>query len=314
MDKPLVSVLIPCFNAARYIGETLRSVRAQTYPNIETIVVDDGSTDASAAVVREFPDVILHQQPNAGVTAARNAAFARSRGEFIQYLDADDLLAPDKIELQMGRLRDRPLCVATAEWGRFYSDPAETQFKPDDTWADHDPRGWLALSGRNGLGMMFPGLWLIPRGVAVAAGPWNETLGRALGEDAEYFTRIVLKAQNIFFCKGAKVYYRSGIGGASSKKTAAAWRSQAVVIDLCEKHVLAAENSERMRAGFAKSWQGLAHACYPYDRELANSALARARALSPVVIRPTGGRAFNIISAVAGWRIARQLQVYSGRN
>src|SRR5262245_3615788 len=125
----LVSILIPCFNAARFVAKTIESALDQTHKNIEIIVVDDGSTDNSAEVVANYGSVQLLRQKNAGVTCARNVALRRSRGDFIQYLDADDLISPDKIERQLaclvGRNED---CVATAEWGRFYTDPRETRF------------------------------------------------------------------------------------------------------------------------------------------------------------------------------------------
>lgn len=283
---------------------------AQSYRPLEIIVVDDGSTDGSADEVRRFADIRLIRQENAGAATARNVALAHSRGEFIQYLDADDLLSPEKIALQMARLSANPDCIASAEWGRFYSDAGETTFVPDKTWTDLDALDWLALSREDGIGMMYPALWLIPRGITDRTGPWNEAVSTAPGEDAEYFTRAVLAARRVLFCPGARTYYRSGIGGASSRKH---FRSQAMVIDLCQRNTLAVENSPRMRKGFAKAWQHLAHSCYPYDRGVALKALRRAEALDPVEIRPGGGPVFHVLSAVVGWKLARRLQVWSGR-
>ena len=95
--SPKVSVLIPCFNAERFIGETLESVFHQTWPKIEVIVVDDGSCDESVIEVQRFAGVRLIRQDHIGAAAARNRAYAESTGAFIQILDADDLIAPDKI-------------------------------------------------------------------------------------------------------------------------------------------------------------------------------------------------------------------------
>ena len=91
---PSVSVVIPCFNNERYVGAAIESVLSQTFPPAEAIVIDDGSTDSSAAVVGRFPSVTLLCQENAGAGAARNAGIARAVGEFIALLDADDLWAP----------------------------------------------------------------------------------------------------------------------------------------------------------------------------------------------------------------------------
>ena len=100
MSLPLVSVVIPCFNARPWIEETLASVKAQTHRNLEIIVVDDGSTDGSAEWLDEAGRrnviQVIHQE-NRGAAAARNAGLSRASGEFIQLLDADDILACEEI-------------------------------------------------------------------------------------------------------------------------------------------------------------------------------------------------------------------------
>jgi len=128
---PLVSIIIPAYNAERFIGETLRSVLLQTYQNIEIVVVDDGSTDDTATIVRQFTEqdqrIILIQQPNAGVAAARNCAIKNSHGEFVAPIDSDDLWYPHKIEKQVERILH-----ASADTGLVY------------TWSAHiDEEGCL---------------------------------------------------------------------------------------------------------------------------------------------------------------------------
>jgi glycosyltransferase involved in cell wall biosynthesis len=311
---PQVSILIPCYNAEKYIGETLESALRQTWPAIEVIVVDDGSDDASVAEIDRFKTagVRLIRQGHKGAGAARNLAYCGSVGKFIQFLDADDLIDSCKIERQMARIVDHPQSVASAEWGRFHSSPNETRFDPEPVWRDLDPLDWLALSRRDGLGMLLPALWLVPRKIADVAGRWDETL--SLGDDGEYFTRILLAAQSVLFCPGARCHYRSFLPGSlSARKSLSAWASQFRVTELCESRVRAREDSERVRRGFALSWQHLAHSCYPYDAGLAECALARARAIHPVAVRPTGGPVFAAVSLIVGWRAARRLQVAAGR-
>lgn len=98
----LVSVIIPCYNAENYVSEAIESALDQTYSNVEVIVVDDGSTDRSIEVVRSFGDrVRLQQIDREGACAARNLGLQLSRGEFIQFLDADDVLLPNKLEMQL---------------------------------------------------------------------------------------------------------------------------------------------------------------------------------------------------------------------
>src|ERR1700730_4427709 len=103
MSLPLVSVLIPCFSSEKFIAETLESVLNQTWPYIEVIVVDDGSQDSSAQEVERFAarGVRLLRQASRGAGAARNTALRASQGAFIQFLDADDLISPTKIETQL---------------------------------------------------------------------------------------------------------------------------------------------------------------------------------------------------------------------
>src|SRR6266404_3172364 len=99
----LVSILIPAFNAQEWIADTLRSAVRQTWQNKEIIVVNDGSSDQTLAIAQEFEPqgVRIFTQKNQGAAAARNKAFSLSQGDYIQWLDADDLLAPNKIALQM---------------------------------------------------------------------------------------------------------------------------------------------------------------------------------------------------------------------
>lgn len=97
----LVSILIPCFNAERWIGQAIESALAQDGPAIEVVVVDDGSTDNSLAVVRQFGDRVRWETgPNRGGNPARNRLLALARGEWVQYLDADDYLLPGKVSRQ----------------------------------------------------------------------------------------------------------------------------------------------------------------------------------------------------------------------
>jgi glycosyltransferase involved in cell wall biosynthesis len=98
----LVSILIPCFNAERWVAPAIESALAQTWPDKEVIVVDDGSTDCSLDVIRQFDGRIRWESgPNRGGNAARNRLLELARGEWVQYLDADDYLLTDKIERQI---------------------------------------------------------------------------------------------------------------------------------------------------------------------------------------------------------------------
>lgn len=96
-----VSVVIPAYNAERFLAATLESLRAQTFRDFETIVVDDGSRDGTSTIAAAFPEVRLIRQTNAGVAAARNRGIRESRSEWVAFLDADDLWEKEKLALQM---------------------------------------------------------------------------------------------------------------------------------------------------------------------------------------------------------------------
>src|SRR5690349_4839929 len=117
---PVVSVIIPCFNGGEWIREALRSVADQDLKGVEVVVVDDGSTDDSAGIVqREFGYVTLERTSNLGASHARNLGTQKARGSFIQYLDADDMLAPSKLRAQISALEATGADVAYGGWEEF---------------------------------------------------------------------------------------------------------------------------------------------------------------------------------------------------
>jgi glycosyltransferase involved in cell wall biosynthesis len=119
MRETLVSVVIPCYNQGRFVGEALESVFGQTYARVEVILVDDGSTDDLAAVLQPFagrPELAVIRQENRGLSAARNRGLAEAQGSLVQFLDADDWLDPEKLARQVAVLAAHP------EIGLVFSD------------------------------------------------------------------------------------------------------------------------------------------------------------------------------------------------
>src|SRR4030067_1442187 len=101
MADPLIIIIIPVYNAEQYLPETLDSVFTQTYTNIEVITVDDGSTDKSAEIIKRYPAVKYIRQKNGGVSNARNSGIKASSGDYIAFLDQDDLWLPEKLKIQL---------------------------------------------------------------------------------------------------------------------------------------------------------------------------------------------------------------------
>src|SRR5262249_48508087 len=145
--NPLVSILIPAYNAEEWIACTIQSAVAQTWHRKEIIVVDDGSTDRTAEVARRFASkgVSVVCKENGGAAAARNHAFRLSQGDYIQWLEADDLLAPDKIERQLaalGGIENRKILLSSP-WAFFSYRSHRARFVPTSLWHDLTPVEWL---------------------------------------------------------------------------------------------------------------------------------------------------------------------------
>jgi glycosyltransferase involved in cell wall biosynthesis len=304
MTAPLVSILIPCYNAERWLAQTIESALAQTWPHCEIIFVDDGSRDGSPALARTFEPrgVRIFAQANAGASAARNRALREARGEFFQFLDADDLISPDKISSQLAVLVARPAGgVASCAWGRFTDDPTAAQFVDDVVCHDFAPVDFLILAARTGA-MMHPSAWLVPRAVAERAGPWNELL--TLNDDGEYFCRVLLASAGMAFTPGARSYYRSGLPGSlSQRRDERSRKSQFRSIELISQHLLAVEDSPRARRACANYYQRFSHDFFPAPRDLIRAAEARVATFGGTDLgQPAMGPRTTTLAHFIGWK------------
>src|SRR2546425_6121518 len=272
--KPLVSILIPAFNAQEWIADTLKAAIGQTWQRKEIIVVDDGSTDHTLAIARQFASerVSIVTQDNQGAAAARNKAFSLSHGDYIQWLDADDLLAPDKIAKQMetvGQGRSKRTLLSSA-WGWFMYRSDRADFAPNGLWCDLSPVEWLLRKMGQNLHMQ-TATWLVSRELTEAAGLWDT---RLLGDDdGEYFCRVLLKSDGVRFVPGAKVYYRRSLGslsfiGRSDPKIQSQFLSMKIHID----HLRSLEDSPRVRSACIKYLQRYLLYFYPERSDIVREA------------------------------------------
>jgi len=311
---PRVSFLIPCYNAAPWIAAALDSVFAQTWPNIEVIVVDDGSRDESALIAERYVDrgLRLIGQANRGQAAAFNEAWRHATGDYFVFFDADDIMAPDKTAVQMTRLAQlEPGWIASCAWARFRDDIAEARFLPEPVWRDLAAVDWLVESWMGG-GMMHGAAWLIPRSVADQAGPWDESL--SLINDLDFFPRVLLASRGVAFCPEARTYYRSGAGASlSGQRSPAACASAFRAMRNSREALLRAEDSPRTRLACATTLQRFLYWVYPDGREYIAETEAEVRRLGGTAVRPTGGRLFQLISKIAGWKRARRLELWQTR-
>jgi len=136
MTRPLVSIVVPVYNSEAFLRETLESIFALEYEPFEVIVVDDGSTDGSGAIARSFPAVRYLRQENRGPAAARNAGIAVAEGEFVAFVDSDDLVLPHKLSVQVGYLLEHP--EVTGVMGRQVWITPPPNAVRDRVWGDLD--------------------------------------------------------------------------------------------------------------------------------------------------------------------------------
>jgi glycosyltransferase involved in cell wall biosynthesis len=314
MSVPLVSILTPCYNSERWISETIESALSQTWPNKEIIVVDDGSSDRSVEIAGSFEPrgVKVIEQENGGASVARNRALREAQGDYIQYLDADDLLAPDKIELQINRLsQEEAGRIASCAWARFHDEPEKGKFVVDSLWQDYSAVDWLVTSWTNGH-MMATGAWLVPRAVAERAGFWDET--RCPIDDAEYFTRVILSSSGVSFCEEAREYYRSGIPDTLSKQSSSEMLGATYrAIESCTRQLLAREDSPRTRRACASFFQRYIYDVYPHVPELVQKAEAMVRSLGGSDVTYDGSNKIRLLTGLMGWKAAKRVHSFSYR-
>ncbi|MVM32532.1 glycosyltransferase [Spirosoma sp. HMF4905] len=225
--NPLVSILIPMYNSEETIEETLYSCLNQTYNNIEIIIVDDGSSDNSLEIVKGLQasnsNIKLFRQERKGACRARNLAFKYSKGEYIQYLDADDILSISKIEEQMVYASTlEPFVLFSCKWFRFEKTINKAKKNYLGIYKNYnEPANWLVDSW-SGNGALQTACWLSSRQLIEKAGDWNESLLK--NQDGDFFCRVILNSKKIVFSNKAIVFYRdsgrNSISGTISYKSA----------------------------------------------------------------------------------------------
>ena len=314
--RPLVSILIPAYNAEKWIVDTLRSAVAQTWEPKEIIVVDDGSTDRTLAVARQFESeqVRVVASEHRGAAATRNMALSLCKGEYIQYLDADDLLAPDKISRQIAALGEgaSKRTLLSGSWGEFVYRYYRSKFVPTALWCDLRPVDWLIFKMKFGV-FMQTATWLVSRDLADATGPWDT---RLLGDDdGEYFCRVLLASEGVRFVPEAKVYYRkSGVSslsyiGLSDMKMEA----QMCSIRLHIRYLHSLEESSRVQEACVMYLQNWLPFFYPNRPDLLKQAEEMAASLGGRLYLPKLSWKARLVSLLVGQRQVKKARTLLAR-
>jgi len=309
--KPLVSILIPAYNAEAWIADTIQSALGQTWPEKEIIVVDDGSSDQTLAIAENFrkDGVIVAAQKNQGAATARNTAYSKSRGQYIQWLDADDLLAPDKIASQFEALKPNatPRTLLSSSWGTFIYRTGNARFNPSALWRDLAPREWLLRQLHENI-FIQPAAWLVSRELSEVAGPWDTRL--SFNDDGEYFGRVVAASEHVQFVPEAKTYYRRTGGvslstiGHSNRKLESLFLS----MELHMEHALALDCSEQMKKACVHFLQGTLIFFHPERSDLVEKARKLANLMGGQLELPRLPWKYEWIQKLFGWGMAKRTE------
>ena len=311
MDQPeKVSVIIALYNAEKFILDTLFSVTNQTWKNIEIIVVNDGSKDASREVVERLniSNLNFYNRKNAGQCASSNFGLTKSSGELIKFLDADDILAHDCIEKMVLKWRENPNRLVFGQWHYFVNDVRHVKLYNSVVYKDYDSAlNWYVDVLENAGAMLAGWMWLIPRSILKKAGGWDERLH--LMNDFEFSTRLILNSDGIGFAKDALHYYRKGLENAmTSSMNEKIALSIYTGVKKAQENILLAENSPRMRLAFANQFQKWVYHFYPNHLNITLKMEKIIHELGGSILSPNGGRIFTILNFVLPWKWVMQIQ------
>ena len=300
----LVSVIIPCYNAERWIGEAIQSCLDQTHAPIEVIVIDDGSTDRSLNVISSFGHRIRWETgPNRGGNHARNRGLALSTGEYLQFLDADDYLLPPKIERQMAAFRETGAAVIYEDWQRV-----EEATNGDWRWLPIEVSGNQSdiLEALLGGWATPPCALLFTRRAVELAGGWNEELTSA--QDWELNIRIALAGGVYGYVPGCQSVYRRPLGPTVSTNRLNNIHEN--IIGVLRGSEARLNESGRLSANYkhamACSYFRLARCYFDGDLTRFNALLQEAQRLAPTFTEREPGL-YRIVAGLLGISTAEQL-------
>jgi len=307
----LVSVLIPCFNAERWVAKAIESALAQTWADKEVIVVDDGSTDGSLEVIRGFGNAIRCETgPNRGGNVARNRLLDLARGEWLQYLDADDCLLPDKVLSQMTCFEANPDVdvlygpVIMEHWSPSAS-RREVLLIPEP----HDP--WILLA-RWYLPQTGAALWR--KQAIVDVGGWKPD--QPCCQEHELYVRLLMAGKRFRYCEQTGAVYRQWGDDTTCKRNVPEVHRRRLDIERQVEEVLRSRNeltAERLRAINQARFE-TARIAWQYDAAFATEIMRQVRACEPRFMPapgPAAPRHYRLALRLLGFRGAQRLAEWS---
>lgn len=305
-----VSIIIPCYNAAPFIRETLDSVFQQTERSLEVILVDDASTDDGADIVeREYPTVHLVRGQKRGAAASRNLAMTLASGAFIQFLDADDVLLPEKIERQMAALETSGADIAYGNWQRLV--------QSDDTYVDGEVISRILLDAEDAECALFSDFWCPPsaylfrRSIVERVGGWP--LHVPLVVDARFMQDCAFHQARFVYCNALMARYRVHTGSLSHSDPAGFDRDCFINASEIEARWRANDGvTAARRAALLRTYLYVARGAYQRDRAMFETAVAALERVQPGYV-PDCPRHLALVSRLVGYPRAEMAALWYRR-
>jgi glycosyltransferase involved in cell wall biosynthesis len=244
MPAPLASIVIPCYNQGRYLGDAIASASRQSHPDVEVLVVDDGSTDDTPRVAAAHPAVTYLRQENAGTAAARNHGLRASRGEFVVFLDADDRLLPDAVAAGVAHLAAHPDAAFVTGHVRLIDEAGAPGVVPDQA---HGPAGYASLLRWNYI--WTPGVVTYRRSAVEAAGGFDPSAGGS----ADFELNVRLARRLPIACHHRVVLEYRQHGANMTRDPAHMLRSAVSVRRRERRHATSGAAREAWRAGLQEA-------------------------------------------------------------
>ena len=302
----LVSVIIPCYNAEKWIEEAINSCLNQAHPEVEIIIIDDGSTDRSLEIIKRYQEITWESGPNRGGSYARNRGFALSKGRYIQFLDADDYILPEKIKKQVAFLEETEADVVYGDWRH----------------QRHFPNGQILLeevkvSGvqQNILESLLADWWVAPacllfrRTVVEIAGGWDESL--KAGQDRDFFLSVVMSGAKVVYQPGCySVYRRYGNVTVSTTSKTRHLENHHLILQKTEANLSdQGKLSAKYRCALAQSYFVMARSYLKIDLEKYYSYLDKTNSLCPEFEpnRQHRTKVYNFVQGMLGFRKLEKL-------
>ena len=301
-----VSIIIPMYNCENYIDECIISCIHQGKIVKEIIIVDDHSTDTSAAkalkYMSSYPDLVSYfLNDKKGACSARNYGYKMSTGNYIQFLDADDILGEDKIEEQLKNIETKPNSIANCGWIKFKSNIKDGSYRAQNIDKSYDkPIEWL-IDSWNGNGVGAIHSWLIPRNLIEKAGGWNESLLK--NQDGEFLARVIANSTSIQFNPRVFTYYRApSETNVSSNISEAAIRSLLNSYKLYEIILTKNQSTEVVKA-ISRNYLDFIYKYYNLYPNLAKKAIEYVHQLSTPIIIPFQNEFVKFLNSIIGYQV-----------